>query len=333
MGSRAFESGLSSLGDVTIYSRKVSLRYVSIIESAFCGQTFLWNKGLIPEDSTNYTETTKENTHIIHTVLNKNQSPTGSPEVVWVIESMDETFVHSTSEAVCYSFIGDRFDTSINPIKEFKGFITNLGLPRRYIDRDDIPNVTLVSDPALDCLIEFICSQQMSMDRIHSLNNTLKQEFGSSVDLGGHTFNAYPTLEELSNVGEDQFRDLSFGYRSKYLVNTVEQIATGDPTLPPKKTKLSRSELHSCLSDYYGVGDKIADCVQLYSYNHSVVPMDTWTKKLADALEPSQDLGSYTKYQNVLESQFRSGKEGLDQLFAYDLLTTHDQFLEDVSQI
>lgn len=332
MGSRAFESGLSSLGDTPIYGRKVNLRFISIIESAFCGQTFLWNTGLIPED-TSYTETSKENTHIIHTTVNSKQSPTGSPEIVWIIESMDETFIHSTSEALCYSFLDSRFDTDTNPVLEFERFISNLGLPRDYLHKDDIPHITLVSDPPLDCLIEFICSQQMSMDRIHTLNNTLKEEFGSSCTIGDHTFHAYPTLDQLKEVDEGQFRDLSFGYRSQYIVNTVEQIDMGEPDLPEKSTNLSRTELHNQLSEYYGVGDKIADCVQLYSYNHSVVPMDTWTKKLAEALEPEQDLSTYSNYQQTLEPHFRPNKEGLDQLFAYDLLTTDDHFLEDVSQL
>jgi N-glycosylase/DNA lyase len=171
------------------------------------------------------------------------------------------------------------------------------------------------------------------MDRIHKLNNSLKKEFGSPISFGDHTFYAYPTLDQLSSIEEDTFRDLSFGYRSKYIVNTVEQVINGNPSLPSQDTDMSRSELHECLSEYYGVGDKIADCVQLYSYNHSVVPMDTWTKKLADAFEPDEDLSTYLQYQQALESHLRPDKEGVDQLFAYHLLTSTDYFLKDVSHL
>lgn len=332
MGHRAFESDLSSIGDETIYGRKIRARNISIIESAFCGQTFLWNDGLLPNSDRSYTNIDKENTNIIHTTVNENQSPTGSSEVIWIIEAMDETFIHSTSEVICYSFLEDRFDIEIDPVREFQKFGSNLGLPRTYLERDEIPNLTLVSDPPFESLLQFICSQQMSMDRIHKLNNTLKEEFGSETTIGEHTFHSYPTAEKLSTVKEEELRDLSFGYRSEYITNTLEQILQDNPTLPERSTELSQSKLHKRLCEYYGVGDKIADCVQLYGYNDQVIPIDTWTRKLAKALEPNSELSSYKQHQNCLKSHFRTGKEGLDQLFAYELLTSDETFLQDISE-
>ncbi|WP_436927643.1 hypothetical protein [Halosimplex amylolyticum] len=52
---------------------------------------------------------------------------------------------------------------------------------RLCVDRRAFPGFRVISDPFFPCLVSFICSARMTVDRIHDLITRLGREFGDTV--------------------------------------------------------------------------------------------------------------------------------------------------------
>ncbi|KAG5493951.1 hypothetical protein JKF63_01783 [Porcisia hertigi] len=126
---------------------------------------------------------------------------------------------------------------------------------------------------------------------------------------------SFPSLEQLSTATEEKLRQLGFGYRSKYLVDTVTFLRTqlpprelqdpdaltGQTCLPPHLLWQHRGCYqnafysvvlghHSCHYHHQrdmllllpGVGRKVADCVALFALGRThLVPVDTHMAQVA----------------------------------------------------
>ena len=82
-------------------------------------------------------------------------------------------------------------------------------------------------------------------------------------------------MDDLTNTKEEDFRNLGFGYRSKYLFNLINNF----PSFLYEKNNDSEL-LNEKLKQIQGIGQKVADCIQLFYYGDlTVFPVDTWMKK------------------------------------------------------
>ncbi|MFB6111462.1 MAG: DNA-3-methyladenine glycosylase, partial [Halobacteriaceae archaeon] len=75
----------------------------------------------------------------------------------------------------------------------------------------------IVSDPFFPTLISFICSAQMRVQRIHEMQNALRETYGPAVTVDGETYHGFPTPETLAATTETALRDLGLGYRAPYV--------------------------------------------------------------------------------------------------------------------
>lgn len=289
---------------------------LSLIETVFSGQTFQWQTyQQIP-----YSERNEENTGVAYRVLNPLESPTGKPEIMWIVETDPTTMIYGTAKELT-DVVDSAFYNldSINPDQEITSFLSHISVTEEY--ESQVPNITLVTGFPTTTLYEFICSQQMSLDRIYSLNQTLRETFGSTRKLFGKTHSAFPTPNQITRHGSiEQLNELKLGYRSKYIYNTSTQLVDEDPKIP--ETNAETTQTRDTLKQFYGVGDKIADCTLLYGYGDlSVVPIDTWMKQYVDS-NVSTTCNSYEEYQTALTHHLRDSKEGLDQLYLFYLLSS-----------
>lgn len=134
-----------------------------------------------------------------------------------------------------------------------------------------LPGMRVLNQPPWETLISFITSANNNVSRIRSLIEKLIDAFGEE--------GAFPTPERLSSACENDLRALGFGYRAPYLIKTAQIIQSGFPLDHLKN--LPYSEAHAQLLSLPGVGDKVADCVQLFSTGHSeAFPIDVWVERL-----------------------------------------------------
>jgi len=130
-----------------------------------------------------------------------------------------------------------------------------------------------------ECLVSFLCSAASNIPRITQNIRALSERYGTRVKSGKHTFFLLPDTEQLAKTSRQDLYEAGLGFRAKYLWKTTMMIREGF-TLGDL-TRFEYIESKSRLKQLPGVGDKIADCVLLFSMDFlESFPTDTWIVQL-----------------------------------------------------
>ena len=192
-------------------------------------------------------------------------------------------------------------------------------LDRAY---EQFRGMRLVRDPPFPCLISFICSAQMRVSRIHGMCRRMAESFGDSVTLDGQAYDAFPTPEQLAARTESELRDLSLGYRAPYVQRTAELVADGEAH-PGAATDLPYEEAREYLTQFVGVGEKVADCVLLFSLGYlEAVPLDTWIRTTIEEYFPDCEQGNYAETSRAIREQLGGAYAGYAQTYIFYFLRT-----------
>ncbi|WP_302080876.1 DNA-3-methyladenine glycosylase family protein [Salinibaculum rarum] len=188
---------------------------------------------------------------------------------------------------------------------------------------DTYRGMRLVRDPPFGALVSFICSAQMHVTRIHGMQQSLRAAFGTPVEFDGETYHAYPTPAQLADATEEQLRDLSLGYRAPYVKRTAKMVADGEAD-PADARELPYEEARDALTEFVGVGDKVADCVLLFSLDYlEAVPLDTWIRKTITEYYPDCDRGNYTDTSRAIRERLGGKYAGYAQTYVFQFIRNH----------
>lgn len=131
----------------------------------------------------------------------------------------------------------------------------------------------LKQDP-IETIISFIISANNNIPRIKTIIENICLHYGTKVD----DYYTFPTLEQLSKIPLEFFKEIKCGYRDKYLFETIKMLTK---TNIDNLYKLPTVELKKELLKLKGVGGKVADCILLFGFSRTdVFPTDTWIKKV-----------------------------------------------------
>jgi N-glycosylase/DNA lyase len=191
----------------------------------------------------------------------------------------------------------------------------DLPLLREAYDR--YRGMRLVRDPPFACLISFICSAQMRVSRIHGMQRRLARTYGDSVVVDGRTYHAFPAPDQLAAATEADLRELKLGYRAPYVRRTAEMVADGEAN-PTDATGLAYEAARDYLTRFVGVGEKVADCVLLFSLGFlEAVPLDTWIRTAIADHYPDCDRGSYAETSRAIRDRFGGRYAGYAQTYVF----------------
>ena len=140
-----------------------------------------------------------------------------------------------------------------------------------------------------ECLVAYICSANASVDSIRGKLNKLADAYGKDRTLDGVSCRAIPSAQQLKDAGETCIGKLKLGL--PHLPGTIHKVATdfttgkldlkalakSDVPLAKARARLKndRKGKGKC-NGYRGIGDKIADCVCLFSLGKDAAfPVDT----------------------------------------------------------
>jgi N-glycosylase/DNA lyase len=284
----------------------------STIES---GQTYLWSRddgGMFEDDVPHGGDAW------YHTVLPATHTSTGAPEVIrarWTGSEL--VWEASTPDAPEHLTRLLRLDDDLDAIV---GGSPDLPLLRRAYDR--YRGMRLVRDPPFGSLISFICSAQMRVERIHGMVRRLSRAYGDPVEFDGRTYHAFPTPAQLSAATEADLRDLSLGYRAPYVQRTAEMVATGEAD-PAEAAGMDYEDAREYLTRFVGVGEKVADCVLLFSLDFlEAVPLDTWIRTAIAEYYPDCDRGNYRETSRAIRERFGGEYAGYAQTYVFFYLRT-----------
>lgn len=139
-------------------------------------------------------------------------------------------------------------------------------------------------DP-FEALISFILSANNNFSRICSLVERLSNAYGEKHCFFDIEYHAFPSREALSVATESDLQALGVGYRAAYLVKTMEKLSQGYDLQALKE--LPYEEAIKELETFSGVGNKVANCIALFSLDFSqAFPVDVWVKRILEYLYP-----------------------------------------------
>jgi len=148
-----------------------------------------------------------------------------------------------------------------------------------------------------ECLIDFVCSSCASIPKITLNLNELSRKFGERIEhegVKGHTFPLPGSLTSLAKI-----KAAKTGFRSRFLLG----LNTLDENELKGISKLPYSEAKAWLMQHDGIGEKVADCILLFSHGfYEAFPVDTWIQKGISELYFG---GKETPTKGLLNNNFR----------------------------
>ncbi len=155
------------------------------------------------------------------------------------------------------------------------------------INRDDridamiqlYPGLRLLRQEPWECLTAFICSATSNIPRIAANMESMADAFGEPRSLQGRVRSSFPPAHKIAEAGEGALRELGLGFRAKYLARAAIQVAEGALDLEEVR-RLPYWEARARLTELYGIGAKIADCVLVFSLDKlEAFPIDRWVSR------------------------------------------------------
>jgi N-glycosylase/DNA lyase len=138
----------------------------------------------------------------------------------------------------------------------------------------------IVRQDPWECLISFLCSSAANIPKIKLNLEILSQFFGKRVEIAGVEWYSFPNPGAISDL--ERILLAKTGFRAKYIKAANDSVS--EAFLLSLK-KLSYFEAKKALKQIPGVGDKIADCILLFSLGFTeAFPIDTWMKKILQKL-------------------------------------------------
>ncbi|MFB6169129.1 MAG: DNA-3-methyladenine glycosylase [Haloferacaceae archaeon] len=278
------------------------------------GQTYLWDRadgGMYDDDVAHGGSAWYE------TVVPPLEGVGNSRAVVRVRQTDGRLVWESTTDAVPILTHLLRLDDDLDAIR---AELPDLPLVQRSFDA--YPGMRLVRDPPFATLVSFICSAQMRVARIHGMQVALARAFGESVQFDGQTYHAFPTPDALATATEEELRDLSLGYRAPYVRRTAEIVAEGEAN-PAAARDLPYEDAREYLTQFVGVGEKVADCVLLFSLGFlEAVPLDTWIRTAIGDYFPDCDRGGYAETSRAIRERLGGRYAGYAQTYVFFALRT-----------
>lgn len=138
------------------------------------------------------------------------------------------------------------------------------------------PGIRLLRQDAEECLISFIISQNNNIPRIKGIISRLADIYGG-----------FPTAEELADADEEKLSPLRAGFRTKYLLDCIDKLRTGDVDIPRVRS-LPLDEAAKELMKIKGVGIKVAMCTLLFGFHRTeAYPVDVWIRRVNEQFYPN----------------------------------------------
>ena len=158
----------------------------------------------------------------------------------------------------------------------------------------------LKQDP-FQCLISFIVSSNSNIQKIKNSLEKISEKFGVKAEFENQEFFLFPKPEKLANATIDQIKSCGVGYRARFIKEAAKMIVQEQINFEYLK-KCSYQEAKKEICQIPGVGNKVADCILLFSLNKlESFPLDRWMIRI---LEKYYSDKFYLETKTITEKQY-----------------------------
>jgi len=139
----------------------------------------------------------------------------------------------------------------------------------------------LEQDP-FQCLISFIVSSNSNIQKIKSSLENLSKKFGMKVEFQNKEFFLFPKPEKLAKASINEIKSCGVGYRARFIKEAANRTLLKKIDFEYlKKCNYQDAKEEICFIP--GVGNKVADCVLLFSLNKlEAFPLDRWMIRILE---------------------------------------------------
>ena len=136
-------------------------------------------------------------------------------------------------------------------------------------------------DP-FQCMISFIISSNSNIQKIKNSLEKITKKFGEKIEIENKEFFLFPKPEKLANASIEEIKRCGVGYRAPFIKQAAEMVLSEKINFKHlEKLDYKEAKKNICLIP--GVGNKVADCILLFSLNKlEAFPLDTWMIKILE---------------------------------------------------
>ena len=142
------------------------------------------------------------------------------------------------------------------------------------------PGLRLLRQNPFQCYISFIVSSNSNIPNIKSRLQNLCKTFGRKKIVDGREFFLFPEPSDLANASVLDIKKCGLGYRA-------EAVKTASLSVLERKIdfdSLKKLDYHAAkeeLTKVFGIGNKVADCILLFSLEKlEAFPLDRWMLRI-----------------------------------------------------
>jgi len=139
----------------------------------------------------------------------------------------------------------------------------------------------LEQDP-FQCLISFIVSSNSNIQKIKISLENLSKKFGIKAEFQNKEFFLFPKPAKLAKAPINEIKSCGVGYRARFIKEAANMTLLKKIDFEYlKKCNYQDAKEEICLIP--GVGNKVADCVLLFSLNKlEAFPLDRWMIRILE---------------------------------------------------
>jgi N-glycosylase/DNA lyase len=138
------------------------------------------------------------------------------------------------------------------------------------------PGLRLLRQDPFQCYISFIVSSNSNIQKIRLVLQNLCKKFGTKIRFDGREFFLFPEARELARAERSDLMATGMGYRTKSVKEASIAVTSGEIDFDYLK-KTNYQTTKESLVKIYGIGNKIADCIMLFSLEKlDSFPLDRW---------------------------------------------------------
>ena len=228
-----------------------------------CGQCFRWNR----EEDGSYTGVVKNK--VINVLQQKN------------------TVEFNNINTDDYDIIKNYFD-----------FDTDYETIKNTLNTDEImaeaikfgEGIRILNQEEWETMISFMISANNRIPMIKKVIENLSVSFGDYIgNYRGKEYFSFPTAERLSAAPVERILECKAGFRAPRIKAAATRFLTEKDKIYNIKN-MSYDEGLAYLKTYKGIGDKVANCILLFSMKHfDTFPVDVWVRRVMQTLYVSKE--------------------------------------------
>ena len=200
------------------------------------------------------------------------------------INGQDILKINSLGNISSYSKSNIDFFRESDDLKDILKSVSKDEITRKAVKK--YRGLRLIRQDPFQCLISFIVSSNSNIQKIKNTLENICMTFGKEIFFDNKKFFLFPEPQILANAPIQKIKKCGSGYRSEFIIKASEMVYSKEINFQYLKN-CQYNEAKKILLSIPGVGNKVADCILLFSLEKmDAFPLDRWMIRILEKYYP-----------------------------------------------